>query len=55
MFAKKVKVNSQVIFPLAMFVLEPGPIITHPFAQISSFTLFCLMYLNDVNADVVIV
>ena len=55
MFAKKVKVNSQVIFPLAMFVLEPGPIITHPFAQISSFTLFCLMYLNDENTDVVIV
>ena len=54
MFAKKVKLDSQVIF--AMFDLEPGLIITHPFAQISSFIiLFCLMYLNDENTDVVIV
>ena len=45
MFAKKVKLDSRVILPLAMFALEPGPII----AQINLFALFCLMYLNDEN------
>ena len=55
MFAKKVKLDSQVILPLAMFALESGPIIAHPFAQIGLFTLFCFMYLNDEKTDVVIV
>ena len=58
MFAKKVKLDSPNILPLVMLALEPGPIIAHPFTQISSFTLFCFMYLNTYivyNVDVNVV